>query len=66
MTRYSKGGEPCSANSCEYAVTYKDYDGVAEFEMTSRASWMAIGFSSDKSMVRVIYIYIEWCICIIY
>jgi len=47
----------CSNSNCNFVVSWRDVGNDVEFEITSRVTagtdkWIAIGFSSDKSMVE--------------
>ena len=52
--RYSSDGGFCTATTCEYLFTYevdRQSDDVI-MELSGKAEWLAIGFSSDQRMVN--------------
>lgn len=51
MFRYGKPG--CDAETCEYFLSYRRIGTDVEYEMSADTDgWVAVGFSSDKKMVR--------------
>uniref|UniRef100_A0A8C7DVR6 Ferric chelate reductase 1 like n=1 Tax=Naja naja TaxID=35670 RepID=A0A8C7DVR6_NAJNA len=47
--RYGKPG--CTADSCDYFLSYRRIGADIEFELSAEADgWVAVGFSSDKKM----------------
>ena len=56
LPRYiRKSQKDCTAHTCEYLVTFERHGQDATFELSTTAEWAAIGFSSDKNMVRTFY-----------
>lgn len=56
--RYGKPG--CDAETCDYFLSFRRIGTDVEFEMSADTDgWVAVGFSSDKKMVRrgITYIY---------
>ena len=53
--RYTVSGQSCTLDDCDYVVTYAVHNELARFEISAKAEWAAIGFSSDRLMVRVIF-----------
>ena len=51
LFRYGCGGGRMTYDACEYVATYRVVGSLAHFELSARASWVAIGFSSDDKMV---------------
>lgn len=50
--RYGKPG--CAADTCDYFLSYRRIGADIEFELSAEADgWVAVGFSSDKKMVRM-------------
>ena len=54
LDRYISGAKDCDANTCEYLLTYEREGNLANFELSAKADWVAVGFSSDDRMVRLI------------
>lgn len=51
MCRYGKPG--CDAETCDYFLSYRRIGTDVEYEMSADTDgWVAVGFSSDKKMVR--------------
>lgn len=49
--RYGKPG--CNAETCDYFLSYRRIGADVEFELSADTDgWVAVGFSSDKKMVR--------------
>jgi len=49
--RYGKPG--CDAETCEYFLSFRRIGTDVEFEMSADTDgWVAVGFSSDKKMVK--------------
>lgn len=49
--RYGKPG--CNAETCDYFLSYRMIGADVEFELSADTDgWVAVGFSSDKKMVR--------------
>lgn len=50
-SRYGKPG--CNAETCDYFLSYRRIGADIEFELSAETDgWVAVGFSSDKKMVR--------------
>jgi hypothetical protein len=50
-SRYGKPG--CNAETCDYFLSYRMIGADVEFELSADTDgWVAVGFSSDKKMVR--------------
>ncbi len=49
--RYISGSSDCDATTCDYLLTYQEEGNVANFELSAKADWVAVGFSSDDRMV---------------
>jgi len=45
------GSPACTLETCEYLVTYHVTETEAQFELSGKGQWLAIGFSSDDKMV---------------
>ena len=55
-SRYTRqrGVKSCDSETCDYLLTYRVTPGdIAHFEMSARAGWVAVGFSSDDLMVCI-------------
>lgn len=51
VCRYGKPG--CDAETCDYFMSYRRIGTDVEYEMSADTDgWVAVGFSSDKKMVR--------------
>lgn len=51
--RYGKPG--CNAETCDYFLSYRRIGADVEFELSADTDgWVAVGFSSDKKMVRYV------------
>ncbi|KAI0211401.1 hypothetical protein LSAT2_003779 [Lamellibrachia satsuma] len=48
--RYISGAKDCDANTCKYLLTYKRDGNLATFELSAKADWVSVGFSSDDRM----------------
>ena len=47
-----RGVTDCDSKTCDYVLTYRVLEGeIAQFEMSARAQWAGVGFSSDDRMV---------------
>lgn len=55
VPRYGKPG--CDAETCDYFLSYRRIGTDVEYEMSADTDgWVAVGFSSDKKMVRLIFV----------
>jgi len=48
--RYTPGKYPCQQDDCLYLVSWTKRQQSVTFEISAKAEWAAIGFSSDKDM----------------
>lgn len=58
--RYGKPG--CNAETCDYFLSYRRIGADVEFELSADTDgWVAVGFSSDKKMVRFLKFFTLIC-----